>query len=291
MVLFIVLAVWGLAHFVLPYAIISPPRRVETIGPGFLPFNFLDFPIQTYDSVSLSGTLVMPAEGTPRSLVIMVHGVAACKELFYPTAMEFSKHGVATLVFDCRAHGKSGGKYATFGYYERYDVKRVVDMLRVRFPELPIGIIGHSMGGAIALQALALDKRISFGVVESAFAELPQIVDDYGKRITKGLTPKFISKYVLWRASKIAHFDPWLVLPVRSAQAIEQPILITHGEQDGNITCEYSKKIFAACKSSQKELVIIPGAGHNNLHEVGGKAYYDKRMGFVLEKSQMKNKF
>jgi cephalosporin-C deacetylase-like acetyl esterase len=43
------------------------------------------------------------------------------------------------------------------------------------------GVWGQSLGGAIGLQAIGFDKRIKFGIIESAFSSFKITVDDYFK--------------------------------------------------------------------------------------------------------------
>ena len=68
-------------------------------------------------------------------------------------------------MLNLRGHGESRGTYCTFGYKEKYDIVSVIDeiMLDKRLSK-NIGIWGQSLGGAIALQTMAIDKRIKYGV-------------------------------------------------------------------------------------------------------------------------------
>jgi uncharacterized protein len=270
-------------HFVLPYIILNPPKQTVTLAPENHFKKFKKLEILTYDSIKLDAYQIFPNEGIPiKSIIIMVHGVGAVKENFFPTCHYYASQGISTIIFDNRAHGKSGGNYATFGYYEKYDIQKIVDLVKIDYPNIRLGILGHSMGGAISTQAMALDKRIEFGVIESSFADLSQIVFDYGERFAKGWSFRFLSNYVLWRAGKIAHFDPNEVKPIEAVKNISQPILFVHGDADKNITCEYSQQLYEACASTKKQLILIPKADHNDLQTVGGEGYQERKLGFLL---------
>ena len=155
-----------------------------------------------------------------------------------------AKQGINAVVFDLRAHGKSEGEYCTYGFYEKNDISQIIDMILDENPNESIGIWGNSLGGAIAIQALELDKRLKFGVIESTFTSLRQIVYDYQKRAAKGIGVPFLCDLALQEAGKIANFDPNQVQPLNSATNIEQAVFVAHGDSDDNISVEYGKTTF-----------------------------------------------
>ena len=136
------------------------------------------------------------------------------------------------------------------------DIAQIVDKIKARQPNLPVGIWGNSLGGAIAIQALEFDERIKFGIIESTFTELNQIVFDYKKRILKGIGLKFLSDYALKKAGEIANFKPFKVQPIESVKNIEQPIFIAHGDADENISSKYGQQLFDKLKSKDKQFIF-----------------------------------
>lgn len=146
---------------------------------------------------------------------------------------------------------------------------------------MKIGVWGNSLGGAIAIQALEYDERIEFGIIESTFTDLNQIVFDYKKRILKGIGVRLVSDYVLRKAGEIGKFEPEKVKPIESVKNIEQPVLIAHGDSDGNISSEYGKQLYENLKTNKKEFKLIKGAGHFNLFEKGGQEYENQIMDFI----------
>ena len=150
-----------------------------------------------------------------------------------------------------------------------------------RNPKLPIGIWGNSLGGAIAIQTLEFDGRIDFGIIESTFTELPQIVFDYKKRLLKGFGIRSLSDFALKKAGKIAEFDPEKIQPIESVKKIEQPVFMAHGDADINILPKYGKALYDNLKSKEKVFTLIEGAGHLNIYEKGGITYKNKIMNFI----------
>ncbi len=273
-----------LIHFVAPYAIIKPYRTNLALTPEDLGLRSETLTLVVEDSIALKGYYVKANTDTTKAMFILVHGIGGCKEHFLEFAATLANKGYASVLFDNRAQGQSGGQYCTFGFYEKQDISAIVDTISQLAPDLKIGIWGNSLGGAIALQALEADERIAFGVVESTFADLRQIVLDYQKRYLKGIGIRFLSDYALNRAASMAHFDPNAVCPVRSAENIEQPVLIVHGDADQAISALYGKLLYQHLKSTDKELIIIPGAGHFDLWSKS-KAGDKKRLSAFLERN------
>lgn len=48
--------------------------------------------------------------------------------------------------------------------------------------------------------------------------------------------------------------------------------MLIHGEADNFVPTEMSRRNYAACRS-EKELLLIPGAGHGGAYLVGGETY------------------
>ncbi len=92
-------------------------------------------------------------EGDPRAIVTIAHGGAEHSGRYAWTAGRLTAHGYAVYAIDHRGHGRSGGPRA---YVDRVDnavadLHTLNDVVRDRHPGLPIVLLGHSMGGLIAL--------------------------------------------------------------------------------------------------------------------------------------------
>lgn len=271
---------WYLSVHVAPYMIISPPRIQGTIYPADLGLDAAELKISTEDSLILRGYHIkssMPSKGT----MILIHGIGGCKEHFLLLAKELSEFGWESVVFDQRAHGESDGRFCTYGYFEKSDVMQIVDYLLAENPNQKIGLWGNSLGGAVALQVMAADERIAFGLIESTFTELDVIVSDYQKRFAGGVGSKWLTDYVLKNAGKIAGFNPDDVKPVVSAAKITNPVLIAHGDSDDNISVVYGSLLYEALGSAEKELIIVEGGEHYGLFETGGDSYKNQLFDFI----------
>ncbi len=264
-----------------PYAITQPPKINGSLTPKKLGLKSEALELRTKDNVELSGYWIKSELEVAKGVIILLHGIGGCKEHFLGLSNELSKKGIETIIFDGRAHGKSGGAFCTYGFKEKKDIAQIVDKIRKQKPNLPIGIWGNSLGGAIAIQALEFDERIKFGIIESTFTDLHQIVFDYKKRILKGIGIRRLSDFALERAGEIADFEPQKIKPIESVKNIEQSIFIAHGDSDKNISFTYGQQLFDNLKTRDKQFVLIEGGGHFDLFKKGGIEYKNKMMDFI----------
>lgn len=235
--------------------------------------------VETKDHLILNGWFI-PSHEKSNKTIILLHGIRAGKEQMLPKAQLFSEAGFNTVLFDSRAHGESGGKYCTFGYYEKYDISKIIDCIMQKDSTQVIAIYGNSLGGAIALQAMEHDKRIKCGIAESTFASLRETISDYMKQMYI-IGPKFLSNISLNRAAELANFNPDDVQPELSAKNINNPVFIGHGDNDINIDYTYGKRIYNNLKSKNKEWHLVKGANHFNVFSYGGNEYQECLISFL----------
>ncbi len=263
-------------HF-LPYSPIKPIRIKSELMNKFNDKEMLikdlnpkKMQFLTKDSLILKAYYIQTEQTQKKGTIILLHGISDCKESLLNIAIFFNKIGYNTLLPDMRAHGESEGKYCTFGYYEKFDIKVMIDSLIKLDTIKNIGIWGNSLGGAIAIQAMGIDKRIKFGIIESTFDKLKNVILEYSADMFLGLKINWLVEIILEESNRIANFDYSSVLPVESSRNITQPILFFHGDKDDKIPIEFNRKNFNAVKSSIKKFIVIKGAGHFNLWNVGG---------------------
>ena len=265
----------------LPYAILQP-QRVESINELVvekIPYKIVD--LESFDSISLKGYHVESLLDTTYASIILVHGIGGCKEHFTNLSIQLAKLGYDSWIFDNRAHGKSGGEFSTYGYLEKKDISIIIDNINSQTANTLIGIWGNSLGGAIAIQALEHDKRLAFGIIESTFTDLRQIVYDYQARYSFNIPLKWMCDLTLNKARELTDFNPDKVKPIHSVKHIDQPVLIAHGNADKNIKFEYGVELYNNLKSSEKEFFTVENGGHYNLFKAGGENYKNKVFNFL----------
>ena len=269
-------------EWVLPYKILQMSRRHSTNNPTSIGLRFDSLSVTTNDGYKLDGWWVYPNTEKAVGTILLVHGARSLKEYFlYNGVLEgLVGLGLNVVAFDNRAHGKSEGQYCTFGYYEQTDVTKIIDLIKAKTPQLPLGIWGHSLGGTISILTLAKDKRVEFGVIESTFSNLRETVSDYKRRLI-GFSIPIVANRVLNNAGQVAQFEPDAIQPLERMKEIQQPVFIAHGTLDDKIKVQYAHELFGALQSEQKYLHIIPNAKHSGLWRAGGQAYQEKVLGFI----------
>ena len=263
-----------------PTILLKPRRRLadfyralhQPILPTDAGIPFEPITVEVDDTLKLDCWLVKaahPARGT----IIYLHGVGDCKIDGIRFARLMHEHDYNIFLYDSRCHGNSGGKFCTYGFYEKFDLTLIINYLFSR-DDLTIGkigLFGTSMGAAVALQAASIDKRIAAVVAENSFATLRTIFDDYQKRIIK-LPFHFLRNLVIKRSEVLAAFKAREVSPLDSISGLHIPILLVCGTADHLIDSRYTMGLYE--KANQpKELFAIDGAKHNDTWKIGGVAY------------------
>lgn len=281
------LAGWYAVENVLPYRTVKPKRmnledEKNCLPKGILPQDYglksTPFSVAGFEGIQLTGFVLESLDTSVHhysTTLIMLHGIGGFKENFLFPAEYLTKRGIKVVAFDLRAHGRSNGEFCTFGEKEKYDVQAVVSWLLSRDSTKRIGIFGNSLGGAIAIQSLELDKRLKFGIIESTFHDLEKVVEEFGQNYS-GIRSASLTHRVLEKSAKIADFKPFVIKPYKSAEAVFQPVLVVHGDRDSKIPAEFGRINFEHFSSPKKDWAIIPGAKHNGLWKKAGEDYWKK---------------
>lgn len=95
------------------------------------------------------------ADGTPEAVVLGVHGFGDYSDGFAPLSDPLAGAGLATLyAYDQRGFGATEQRGIWPGGDTLVaDLRSLVELLRERYPDLPLYVIAESMGGAVALRA------------------------------------------------------------------------------------------------------------------------------------------
>ena len=257
------------------------PKVTELAHPDDFLLNSEKIDIVTKDNLYLSAYLIKTEQDTQKGTIILLHGIRSCKENNLPVCKYLADEGYNSVIIDLRAHGASQGKFCTFGFYEKHDIVTLIDTLyNVKNLNLNIGIWGQSLGGAISLQTLEIDKRLKFGIIESTFTDFRTIIHDYFFYHMK-FKLSFFTNYMINRAGRIAKFKVSEIQPLQSAKSITQPILLAHGEEDKKIDIKYGKEIFKVLQNKNNKFISIPKAGHSNLKATAGDNYIKEVILFI----------
>lgn len=120
----------------------------------------VDFPatVTTRDGLALH-TRHWPLAGARPApgVALIVHGLGEHIGRYEHVARHLNQQGWAVVGFDHRGHGASPGKRGGLSDHHDFlhDLASVVDATRRAYPDQPLVLIGHSLGGAIAARFAA----------------------------------------------------------------------------------------------------------------------------------------
>ena len=111
-----------------------------------------------------------PARGTPRFVALIAHGMAEHAGRYEELAGILSADGAVVWAIDHRGHGHSQGRRGDFRSFQEYidDLDLLTEHARAKNPGLPVVLIGHSLGGLIALAYAAQHGNKLAAVAASA---------------------------------------------------------------------------------------------------------------------------
>ena len=228
----------------------------------------------------LSGTY-FPLPGAHKTVVI-VHGITYTRMGSVKYIPIFRSRGFNVLIFDLRYHGLSGGTNCTFGYYEKHDLKAVVDhaLQRIEGPGI-VGVMGESLGASTCLQYAAIDPRAAFVISDCAYADLyDQLADRL--RLDYHLPATPLLPLAGWLCKCLAGFAFRDVCPERDIACVEAPVFIIHGQDDDYVFPQHAGRLYAAKRKGTRKLYLAPNAGHAEAYW-NNRTDYDHLVGEFLQ--------
>ncbi|HXF48009.1 MAG TPA: alpha/beta fold hydrolase [Verrucomicrobiae bacterium] len=183
--------------------------------------------------------------------------------------------GFNCLLMDWRGYGASAGALLTYGWYDRGDFDAVLDTLVGRYgiDTLQIGIWGYSMGASNVVAIAAERPEIKALLLYAPWSDpLPMAVHYVWRSYS---VPKFLLYFPVWTAIKIGTWrnKGGVLDPAEEAKKVRCPVMVVHGDIDDIVPPELTRRLFNSL-SGPKELVVIPGAQHNDLFQVIGQERY-----------------
>ena len=227
-----------------------------------------------------------PAED-PQRLVVLVHGYGEHIGRYGHVAGALVARGSSVVGPDHVGHGQSDGEQALIEDFEPVvdDLRAVVQDAR---GDLPVVMVGHSMGGLIAtryaqrhgadLAGLVLSgPAIGLGPVIEGWLAAPALPDDPIDVAVLSRDPAVGEAYA---ADPLVYHGGWkrptLEAFVAADQAIEEgpgfgdlPLLYVHGAEDELVPVMLARPVVERLAGPDSELHVLDGARHEVFNELG----------------------
>ncbi|HVP31118.1 MAG TPA: lysophospholipase [Myxococcota bacterium] len=233
----------------------------------------------------------------PRRVIAVAHGYAEHAGRYDALGAWFAARGFAVHALDHRGHGRSEGPRGHVARFDDFldDLERFLALVRGEHPDVPVTLLGHSMGGLIVASLLArgastIDdavlsaaalafppdmSRVRLGLARIARRIAPRL------RAPSGLDPSGLSRDV--RVVRAYLEDPLVFRHISASLAcelqqaigrlatepkpIELPILVLHGGDDPIVPAEASRRYFGHARGPGSELRIYPKLRHEIFNE------------------------
>ncbi len=251
------------------------PTAVGTLSADF-PVESVQIPAPNESTVH--GWLVHGQSGG--GVVLLAHSMRSNRLEMLSRARFLRDQGYSALFIDLQAHGETAGEKITFGLRESENIEASIAFLRKTFPTERIGAIGVSLGAA-AIVLAKHDLKLNAVILESLHPTIEEAVDNRLKlhfgNYGSVLLPLMLSQLSLYLDTSTDALSP-----ITRINNLNAPLLIISGTDDAHTTQLETERLYAAARVP-KELWIVPGARHFNMHAYAGREYEQRISAFLSQ--------
>ncbi len=236
----------------------------------------------TLESVTINGTISgWFSPGKPGfGAVLLLHGVRSDRRQMLERSKFLHAVGYSVLLIDLPAHGENDGERITFGYREAEGVRSALHFLNQTLPHERTAVIGVSLGAA-SLVLANCNPAPSAVVLESMYPTIDEAVADR-LSLRLGVLGTKLAPILLWQLPLQLGISSEQLRPIDHISELHAPVLIVAGTEDRHTSVAETKHIFAAA-SEPKELWLVEGAAHVDLHAFNPQAYESRISNFLLK--------
>jgi pimeloyl-ACP methyl ester carboxylesterase len=256
----------------MPLSILDDPRVLDVLfyprkqmGLPFSTSERRDIQIDTGEGITVGGRLYPAGKAAPA--ILYFHGNGEIAADYDDIAPLYKKESITLLVVDYRGYGRSGGNPSAGSLLA--DAVTAFTSLDGIISENSLSptrlyVMGRSLGSAAAIQvAIHAGDRLAGLIIESGFAHTFALLSRLGIYIEDADE----ERDGFGNLSKI--------------KRLRLPTLIIHGQEDKLIPSSDGRALYENCAAVHKQLVMIPGAGHNDLLYRGRQLYFRAIREFV----------
>lgn len=243
------------------------PRDEYTFSPFEIgiPYEDITFMPEHGDHYVRGWWLLRPES---QRVVIACTGYRARRADLLGVSAALWRAGNNVLLFDFHGHGFGLGAPVTLAFREIDDFLGALDYARRRVPGVRIGVIGYSMGAAVAIMGAARRPDVRAVVADSSFATHGAILRHRISQVTQlpsapsAAVATLADYFLLWKAG----YRGRDVEPLRDVAGIApRPLFIIHATGDDYIPVQDAYQLYDAA-SEPKELWVGEGTSHCGMY-------------------------
>ncbi len=235
----------------------EPWREQDWARISGLPLEDIWF--QANDGTPLFGWFIHAGPRTP--VLLWCHGNAGNITHRLGNLAQLFRLGLSVFLFDYRGFGQSQGTPSETGLYQDGLAAYAHLVTARKVSPTRLVVFGRSLGSTVAGH-LAAQHEAAGLILESSFPSIEHMARTH----YFGLPAHWLIR---------AKFD--LAMSVRR---VKIPVLVIHGDRDRVVPIRLGREVYENA-SAPKDFYPIPGAGHNDVTTVGGRAYFQRIMKFI----------
>lgn len=254
----------------------------------------------------------------PKAAVILVHGHGDHSGGMQNLFESLVKNEYIVYAFDLRGHGKSAGKRGFIRSWDEFrgDLHEFRKLVSLDQPELPLYIVGHSIGGLMTLEytldhtdgisgIIAISPAISYEVKpfeQLGITLMGKFKPDYSinksrkirlrkknsairakyysDRLRHNIVTPGLGSGLIEAISRLAH----------QSQSINLPLLLQYGLEDKITPPTKLNQFFHRVASKDRQLYEYPLAKHRPFDEVGKEEFLGDLVGWLDDQIDKKQK-
>ena len=252
--------------------------------------------LSAHDGLQLFTRTWQPDEPA-RAAVLLVHGINEHSGRYAYMASHLTTHGIAVYSYDHRGHGQSPGPRVYVDSFDEYvdDLAIVLRNVHDQTDELPLFLMGHSLGGLIAsLFVVNHRPELHALILSSPALRIPPDLSPLKQKIV-GVINRVAPRLMMGKL-EVQHIsrdekvqEAYLADPLtnnkgirarvgfESLQAMKRvrqhpeaftmPLYLFHGTADRITDPNGSKWLYAEAPSADKSLRLFDGLFHETMNE------------------------
>lgn len=232
-----------------------------------------------------------------KAAILLIHGYAGHSDRFAYFAVEMVKYNYGVFALDLQGFGRSDGLKADINDFEDYveDTETYLKQIKQDYPQIPLILMGHCMGGNVAILTTAKNPGKISSLILTApalkvISNLPKVVQDMANYVSAFAATIPIMPMDLSALSK----DPSVIEEFKkdplayngrirarmanqiangaekarkAANQISIPVWLGHGTEDKWIETEATKTFVENLASEDVTYKLYNGLYHDMLHE------------------------